>query len=109
MSIMTSEKDMGGFKPESETKKRTFHQFTYHGFDLDQILDMNNEQLMELFPCRVRRKLNRELNRKQAPNQKTHLRDMVIAPEMVGSTVGVHDGKFFKEIEIKVSSNLTRI
>ena len=33
-------------------KKRTFRKFTYRGVDLDQLLDMNNEQLMELFPCR---------------------------------------------------------
>ena len=35
-------------------KKRTFRKFTYRGVDLDQLLDMNNEQLMELFPCRIR-------------------------------------------------------
>ena len=42
-------------------KKRTFRKFTYRGVDLDQLLDMNNEQLMELFPCRIRRKFNRGL------------------------------------------------
>merc|ERR1719167_1706084 len=30
-------------------KRRTFRKFTYRGVDLDQLLDMNNEQLMELF------------------------------------------------------------
>ena len=33
-------------------KRRTFRKFTYRGVDLDQLLDMNNDQLMELFPCR---------------------------------------------------------
>ena len=44
-------------------KKRTFRKFTYRGVDLDQLLDMNNdnEQLMELFPCRIRRKFSRGL------------------------------------------------
>jgi small subunit ribosomal protein S15e len=42
-------------------KKRTFRKFTYRGVDLDQLLDVNSEQLMELFPCRIRRKFSRGL------------------------------------------------
>merc|ERR1712066_758102 len=101
-------------------KKRTFRKFTYRGVDLDQLLDMNNEQLMELFPCRIRRKIGRGLKRKPMalikklrkskkaclPNEKpdavkTHLRDMIIMPEMVGSVVGVYQGKTFNQVEIK--------
>jgi len=33
---------------------------------------------------------------------KTHLRDMIILPEMVGSQVGVYNGKTFTQVEIKV-------
>ena len=81
-------------------KKRTFRKFTYRGVDLDQLLDMNNEQLMELFPCRIRRKIGRGLKRKpmalikklrkkkkecpinEKPDVvKTHLRDMIIVPK----------------------------
>merc|ERR1712183_279736 len=88
-------------------KKRTFRKFTYRGVDLDQLLDMNNEQLMELFPCRVRRKISRGLKRKpmalikklrkkkkecpinEKPDVvKTHLRDMIIVPEMIGHYLG---------------------
>ena len=102
-------------------KKRTFRKFTYRGVDLDQLLDMNNEQLMELFPCRVRRKISRGLKRKpmalikklrkkkkecpinEKPDVvKTHLRDMIIVPEMTGSVVGVYNGKTFNQVEIKV-------
>merc|ERR1712100_664303 len=101
-------------------KKRTFRKFTYRGVDLDQLLDMNNEQLMELFPCRVRRKISRGMKRKPmalikklrkkkkaAPvNEKpdvvkTHLRNMVVVPEMTGSIVGVYNGKVFTQVEIK--------
>ncbi|CAF1009271.1 unnamed protein product, partial [Didymodactylos carnosus] len=32
---------------------------------------------------------------------KTHLRNMIIVPEMVGCVVGVHQGKTFNQIEIK--------
>uniref|UniRef100_A0AAZ3Q9S0 40S ribosomal protein S15 n=1 Tax=Oncorhynchus tshawytscha TaxID=74940 RepID=A0AAZ3Q9S0_ONCTS len=102
-------------------KKRTFRKFTYRGVDLDQLLDMSYEQLMQLYCARQRRRLNRGLRRKQqsllkrlrkakkeAPPMekpevvKTHLRDMVILPEMVGSMVGVYNGKTFNQVEIKV-------
>jgi small subunit ribosomal protein S15e len=32
---------------------------------------------------------------------KTHLRDMIIVPEMIGSIVGVYNGKTFNQVEIK--------
>lgn len=76
---------------------------------------------MQLYGARQRRRLNRGLRRKQqsllkrlrkakkeAPPMekpevvKTHLRDMVILPEMVGSMVGVYNGKTFNQVEIKV-------
>nr|ALS05186.1 40S ribosomal protein S15 [Tortanus dextrilobatus] len=101
-------------------KKRTFRKFTYRGVDLDQLLDMNHDQLMELFTCRIRRKFSRGLKRKpmalieklrkkkkEAPvNEKpdvvkTHMRNMVIVPEMTGSIVGVYNGKTFNQVEIK--------
>jgi small subunit ribosomal protein S15e len=77
---------------------------------------------MQLYSARQRRRLNRGLRRKQhsllkrlrkakkeAPPMekpevvKTHLRDMIILPEMVGSMVGVYNGKTFNQVEIKVS------
>merc|ERR1712087_932826 len=101
-------------------KKRTFRKYTYRGVDLDQLLDMNNEGLMELFTCRIRRKFSRGMKRKPmalikklrkkkkaAPvNEKpdivkTHLRNMVVVPEMTGSIVGVYNGKVFTQVEIK--------
>ena len=33
---------------------------------------------------------------------KTHLRDMIIVPEMIGSVIGVYNGKTFNQVEIKV-------
>lgn len=32
---------------------------------------------------------------------RTHLRDMIILPEMIGSIVGVYNGKTFNQVEIK--------
>ena len=33
---------------------------------------------------------------------KTHLRNMIVVPEMIGSVVGIHNGKTFNQVEIKV-------
>lgn len=101
-------------------KKRTFRKFSYRGVDLDQLLDLSTEELMKLLPCRVRRKFNRGLKRKpmalikrlrkakkEAPALekpavvKTHLRDMIIVPEMIGSIIGVYQGKTFNQVEVK--------
>merc|ERR1712108_75937 len=100
-------------------KRRSFRKFTYRGVDLDQLLDMSPEQLMELFNCRARRRYSRGLTRKpmtlvkrlrkakkEAPPMekpevvKTHLRNMIIIPEMIGSMVGVYNGKTFNQVEI---------
>lgn len=81
-----------------------------------------SKQLMELLHARARRRLTRGLKRKpqalmkklrkakkeagvgEKPEVvKTHLRDMIIVPEMVGSMVGVYNGKTFNQVEIKVS------
>jgi len=112
---MAEEADLADLK-----KKRTFRKFTYRGVDLDQLLDMNQEQVMKLFPARARRKLAKGLKRKyvslmkrlrkakkDAPQLekpaciKTHLRDMIVMPEMVGSVVGIYNGKQYNQVEIK--------
>lgn len=115
-----ADQDTAGLSAAELKKKRTFRKFTFRGVDLDQLLDMNNEDLMKLLHCRARRRLSRGLKRKpmalikrlrkakketaelEKPQAiKTHLRDMIIVPEMVGSVVGVHQGKTFNSIEIK--------
>ena len=40
---------------------------------------------------------------------KTHLRNMIILPEMVGSIVGVYNGKVFNSVEVKVWGNVLSI
>jgi small subunit ribosomal protein S15e len=32
---------------------------------------------------------------------RTHLRNMIIVPEMIGSVIGVYNGKTFNQVEIK--------
>merc|ERR1712124_213058 len=105
---------------EAQAKKRTFRKYSYRGIDLDKLLDMSNQDLMELFRARQRRKFSRGIKRKpitllkklrkakretpygEKPEAiKTHLRNMVIVPEMIGSVVGVYNGKQFINVEIK--------
>lgn len=33
---------------------------------------------------------------------KTHLRNMIVIPEMIGSIIGVYNGKVFMPVEVKV-------
>ncbi|KAL8293430.1 hypothetical protein RQP46_000131 [Phenoliferia psychrophenolica] len=101
-------------------KQRTFKKFTYRGVELSALLDLDTPQLMELVTARARRRFQRGLKRKpmalikklrkakkEAPAGekpevvKTHLRDMIIVPEMIGSVIGVYNGKVFNTIEIK--------
>eukprot|EP00996_Jenningsia_fusiforme_P006329 NODE_7633_length_457_cov_346.321078_g7182_i0.p2 GENE.NODE_7633_length_457_cov_346.321078_g7182_i0~~NODE_7633_length_457_cov_346.321078_g7182_i0.p2 ORF type:complete len:152 (+),score=46.32 NODE_7633_length_457_cov_346.321078_g7182_i0:2-457(+) len=101
-------------------KKRQFKKFTYRGLELEALLDLSNEQLADILPARPRRRLQRGLKRKpmalirklrkakkdvgfneKPPVVKTHLRNMIIVPEMIGSVVGVYNGKLFNTVEIK--------
>jgi len=79
-----------------------------------------SQQFNKLLPSRQRRKMNRGLNRKHksllvrlrkaklnAPELtkpecvKTHLRDMIVLPEMVGCVLGIHSGKAYNQVIIK--------
>ena len=93
-------------------RKRTFRKFSYRGVDLDDLLDMSNEDFVKLVHARARRRFSRGLKRKPMalikklrkakkeaqPNEKpavvrTHMRDMIVVPEMIGSMIGVYNGK----------------
>ncbi|KAI0503923.1 hypothetical protein KFK09_014869 [Dendrobium nobile] len=92
--------DVGGAQP----KKRTFRKFSYRGVDLDQLLDMGTDELVKLFPARARRRLSskRDAPAGEKPEPvRTHLRNMIIVPEMIGSIIGVYNGKTFNQVEIK--------
>jgi len=107
---------------ETEKKKRTFRKFSYRGIELEHLLDISDKKLVELLPARQRRRFtNKGLKRKHITLKKklvdaikraagthekpevvkTHLRDMVITPDMIGSVVGVYNGKVFNSVEIK--------
>ncbi|KAJ9083970.1 ribosomal protein S15 [Entomophthora muscae] len=104
----------------SAPKKRSFRTYYYRGVELASLLDLSSEELIDLFHARARRRFQRGLKRKPMglikklrkakkealPNEKpdvvkTHLRNMIIVPEMIGSVVGIYNGKVFNQVEIK--------
>lgn len=62
--------------------------------------------LLQRKPLALIKKLRKA--KKEAPEHekpacvKTHLRNMIVVPEMIGSVVGIHNGKVFNQVEIKV-------
>jgi small subunit ribosomal protein S19 len=89
-------------------------EFSYRGHSLDSILGMSMDEFINLLPSRQRRSLQRGLTPEQrillekmraAKNSgaqiKTHVRDLVILPEMVGAKIMVHNGKEFVPIELR--------
>ncbi|XP_047096438.1 40S ribosomal protein S15-like [Lolium rigidum] len=81
---------------------------------------MSTDDLVQLLHARGRRKFKRGLSRKalalmaklrkakrEAPagekpkSVRTHLRNIIIVPEMIGSIISVYNGKFVIQIEIK--------
>jgi len=85
-------------------------EFRYRGYTLEELQKMTIEQIAELLPARERRKLKRGLTEQEEKllrklrkkgSARTHCRDMVVLPEMVGKVVFVHNGKEFVRVEIK--------
>ncbi|MGC9345601.1 MAG: 30S ribosomal protein S19 [Candidatus Bathyarchaeales archaeon] len=94
-------------------------EFTYRGYTLEQLESMSMDEFIDLLPSRQRRSFRRGLTpeqrtllekirkAKEAIRKgdnvivKTHVRDMIIIPEMVGLKILVHNGKDFVSVEIK--------
>ena len=93
-------------------------EFRYRGFTLDELQAMSMDEFIRLLLSRQRRSLLRGLSQeqrtllesvrkaKEAVKQgqktvvKTHSRDMIILPEMVGVTLMIHNGKDFTSVEV---------
>ena len=91
-------------------------EFKYRGYNIEQLNAMSIEQFLQLLPSRQRRSLNRNISEekrkllaelrhaKEKSNDKpirTHIRDMIILPYLVGLTIHVHNGKEFIALEVK--------
>ncbi len=90
-------------------------EFRYRGKSLEELNSMSTETLLQLLPSRARRSLNRGVSEEKRKlledaraakegkkgDIKTHARDMVILPTMVGLKIAVHNGKEFVVLEVK--------
>ena len=85
-------------------------EFTFRGNTLDELKQMNLNQFAELLDARGRRKINRGLRKnekkilqdlEEKDTVKTHERDMIVVPKMVGKTIEVYDGQEFVSVEIE--------
>ena len=94
-------------------------EFLYRGHNLSSLQGMSMDEFIDLLPSRQRRSLQRGLTPEQRillekmrktqeaskkgedVTIKTHVRNMIILPEMVGVKISVHNGKEFIPVEIK--------
>jgi small subunit ribosomal protein S19 len=90
-------------------------EFRYRGLTTEDLQNQSFENLFHLFPARARRSLTRGITDQKrklleeakmakagklpAPI-KTHLRDVIILPYMIGVTINVFSGKEFVPINI---------
>lgn len=85
-------------------------EYTYRGKTLDDLKKLSLEEFSKLVPARQRRTILRGFSedhkkliqkvRIKDPNIRTHLRDMIVLPEMVGMKISIHSGKEFAPVEI---------
>jgi len=93
--------------------------FKYKGKTLEELKKMDLKEFIELLPSRQRRSLKRGLTEKQkrlikkidltleGKNSKiikTHCRNMIILPKMVGLTIYIHKGNKFDAVKIQPES-----
>ena len=94
-------------------------EFLYRGHSIEELQGMSMDEFIKLLPSRQRRSLMRGLNQTQRTlleniriakkdakegqkaSVKTHSRDMIILPEMVGVTLLIHSGKDFTPVDIE--------
>jgi small subunit ribosomal protein S19 len=102
---------------EGEYRTGREGEFTYRGYDLDELQDMSVEEVAELLPARQRRTIERGLSSQQekllekareateegSANDpiRTHLRNMPILPEFVGKTFAVYTGQSFERVYVE--------
>ncbi|MHC3437998.1 30S ribosomal protein S19 [Natrialbaceae archaeon A-gly3] len=96
---------------------REGEEFTYRGYTLDELQEMELEEVAELLPARKRRSIERglgveqqkllekarEKDEQETANSpiRTHLRDMPILPEFVGLTFAVYNGQEFGRVRVE--------
>ncbi len=90
---------------------RRREEFTYRGYRIDELKAMGISELLPLMTARARRKVVRGFSRGEEilltkvregdEKIRTHLREMIVMPEMVGKTIEIYNGKEFMKVEFQ--------
>lgn len=85
-------------------------EFTYRGKTLEELKKLSLEEFALLVPSRQRRTIQRGFSEDHKTllkkvkindqNIRTHLRDMVVLPDMMGLKIAIHSGKEFMPVDI---------
>jgi len=105
---------MAAPKKTQKRMPRRREEFTYRGYKIDELKAMGMSELLPLMPARARRKINRGLNRSEETllakirggdeKVRTHVRDMIVMPEMIGKIIEIYNGKEFLKVEFQPES-----
>lgn len=86
--------------------------FFYRGIKLEDLKELDVREVAKYLPARSRRTVLRnfqfienftkrcETTQSAKKKIRTHLRDIIIMPKLVGMTIGIHNGKTFNDILI---------
>ena len=85
--------------------------FTFKGKTVEELGEMKLDDFIQLLPTRLKRtykrgwtddqeKLLKQLRDGDKKTVRTHCRDMVILPEMIGRQIAVYNGKDFTYIDV---------
>ena len=108
-------------KRRSTIAERRKKEFLWRGLTMEELLALplyppednpEADYIAAIMPSRARRSLSRGLNEEQekflekvranggSKMIRTHCRGMFVLPEMVGTTIGVHNGRDFVKVEV---------
>jgi len=95
-------------KAGSKLPKRK-EEFLYRGRKVADLAKMSIEELAGLLPARQRRTIKRGLVKdnkklmtslKNKDSVRTHIRNMIVMPDMVGKNLEIYNGKSFEKVEV---------
>ncbi len=85
-------------------------EYTYRGKTVDELKTLSTEEFSQMIPARQRRTIKRGLSDEHKKIMqkvkdgettiRTHRRDMLIFPDMVGLNLEIYNGKSFEKVEV---------
>ena len=99
---------------ESEEVEIRVKEKKYRGQTLEQLKSLDVREVAKYLPARSRRTVLRnfdvvdnfvkscEKKIKRNKRIRTHLRDIIIVPKLVGMTIGIHNGRGFQDVNITI-------